>query len=309
MQEIIKITPAIKDYAWGNNSFIPQLVGKEISDKPQAELWMGCHQQGPCYVDGTDKTFAQFLDENPDFAGCTSKDFPYLFKVLAIAQPLSIQVHPNAEQAKQAFEAGNTNYSDPNPKAEMYYALTESTLMCGFKAKQTHDEDSDNMYKTLKSFWPEDPACLYAYKLNIIHLEPGEAVYLKPGIVHAYVLGNGIELMNNSDNVLRAGLTKKHIDKQELEKIMVQEPYNPNLMGSLEDDGGEHFYCEGGFSLTVMKDSFFRSKKGSVRILICTEGSATINETITVKKGDVYAVSKDMSYDIDVDGQVFEASC
>ena len=103
-----------------------------------------------------------------------------------------------------------------------------------------------------------------------LQTEPGEAVYLKPGIVHAYVFGNGIELMNNSDNVLRAGLTKKHVDKQELEKIMVTEPYNPNLMGSLEDEGGEHFFCDGGFSLTVMKDSFFRSKKGSVRILICT---------------------------------------
>lgn len=309
MQDIIRLTPAIKDYDWGNKTFIPQLVGNEVTDTPQAELWMGSHHLGHNMVNDENITFAEFLDKNPEFAGCSSQEFPFLFKVLAIAKPLSIQVHPNAQQAKEAYEAGNVNYTDPNPKAEMYYALTESTVMCGFKAKQTHDEESDKMYKTLKEFWPEDPACTYAYKLNIIHLEPGEAVYLKPGIVHAYVFGNGIELMNNSDNVLRAGLTKKHVDKQELEKIMVTEPYNPNLMGSLEDEGGEHFFCDGGFSLTVMKDSFFRSKKGSVRILICTEGSAVINDDFILSKGQVCAVSKNFNFDIDVDGTVFEASC
>lgn len=308
MQDIIRLTPAIKDYAWGGNSFIPQLLGVEPTDKPQAELWMGCHSQGPCMVEGTDLSFADYVDKNPDFAGCSAKDFPFLFKVLSIAQPLSIQVHPNAEQARAGFEAKNPNYSDPNQKAEMFYALSECTLMCGFKSKQTHDEDSDNMYKHLKSFWPDDPSCLYAYKLNIIHLEPGEAVYLKPCIVHCYVQGNGIELMTNSNNVLRAGLTVKHVDKQELEKIMVQEPYNPNLMGSLEDGGGEHFFCEGGFSLTVMKDSFFRSKQGSVRLLICTEGSAVINDSFKLTKGQVCAVSKNCNFDIDVDGTVFEAS-
>lgn len=309
MDKILRIIPVVKDYAWGNTTYIPNLLGNDSSDKPQAELWMGCHNLGPCMVEGTEMSFAEYIDKNPEFAGCTSKNFPFLFKVLAIAQPLSIQVHPNSEQAAKAFAEGNPNYTDPNQKAEMYYALTESTLMCGFKAKQTHDEESDNMYKTLKNFWPDDPACTYAYKLNIIHLEPGEAVYLKPGIVHAYVLGNGIELMNNSDNVLRAGLTKKTIDKAELERIMLQEPYNPNLMGSLEDEGGEHFFCEGGFTLTVMKDSFFRSKAGSVRILICTEGSATINESFSLSRGQVCAVSKDCDFDIDVDGTVFEASC
>lgn len=309
MKNIVKITPAIKKYEWGNTTYIPELIGQQPTGEPQAELWMGCHSQGPCYVYGTEQSFAEFIDANPDFAGCSSKDFPYLFKVLAIDRALSIQVHPNAQQAKEAFEAGNPNYTDPNQKAEMFYALTECTVMCGLKAKQTHDEDSDAMYKKLQETWPGDPACIYAYKLNIIHLQPGEAIYLKPGIIHAYVSGNGMELMNNSDNVLRAGLTTKHIDKEELNKIMIQEPFCPNLMGSLEDEGGEHFYCEGGFTLTSMKDSFFRSKAGSVRMLICTEGSATINESIKVSKGDIYAIAKDTTYDIDVDGQVFEASC
>lgn len=303
------IKPVIKEYDWGNDSFIPELTGSEKNGKPQAELWMGCHRLGMCTIEETGQSLADFLDENPDFAGCTSSDFPFLFKVLAINRALSIQVHPDSEQAAKAFSENNPNYTDPNQKAEMYYALTESTLMCGFRKKQTHDEESDKMYNTLKEMFPGDPACMYAYKLNIIHLEPGEAIYLKPGIVHAYVKGNGIELMNNSDNVLRAGLTSKHIDKEELEKIMVKEPYEPNLMGSLEDEGGEHFFCDGGFTLSVMSGGFFRSKPGSVRIIICTEGSALINEDFTLKKGQVCIVSKNAVLGIETDGIVFEASC
>ena len=56
--------------------------------------------------------------------------------------------------------------------------------------------------------------------LNVVELKPGEAVYIAPGELHAYLNGMGIELMSNSDNVLRGGLTNKHVDVEELLKIV-----------------------------------------------------------------------------------------
>jgi mannose-6-phosphate isomerase len=68
----------------------------------------------------------------------------------------------------------------------------------------------------LADFYPEDAGCLAPFYLNLINLEPGEALFLGPGEMHAYLEGLGVELMANSDNVLRAGLTPKHIDTEEL---------------------------------------------------------------------------------------------
>lgn len=305
MNTILKIKPAIKEYDWGNNYFIPELLGTEKTDTPQAELWMGAHKSGICTIENSDMSLRDFLDANPDFAGCRADDFPILFKVLAIEKPLSIQCHPNKEQAKKGFEENNPNYSDPNEKAEMYYALSETSLLCGFRKQPVQNEETENLHRYFESFYPGDKACDYAYKLNLVHLEPGEAVFLKPGIPHAYLSGNGIELMTNSDNVLRLGLTKKRVDPKELYKIMNQSAYEPNLLGSFEDKGGLHFFTPADFVLTVMQDGFFRYEEKKVKILICTDGNATINEEVSLKKGEVCIVAKNQTIDVEVDGTVF----
>ena len=308
ISDIVRITPAVKDYEWGNSSFIPSLLGTEDDGKPKAELWMGAHKSGMCTLSDTGKSFRDFLDENPDFAGCKADDFPFLFKVLAIDKPLSIQCHPNKEQAEKGFSEGNVNYSDANEKAEMFYALSDCTLLCGFRKQPVENEETKELFEYFNSLYPSDPACSYAYKLNIIHLEEGEAIFLKPGIPHAYIKGNGIELMTNSDNVLRLGLTHKRVDSKELYKVMIQAAYEPDLLGSLEDNGGEHFFTPSDFKLTVMKDGFFFSKGEGVRMMICTDGKAVLNEDIVLEKGQVCAIAKDADVSVEVDGTVFCAS-
>jgi mannose-6-phosphate isomerase class I len=61
-----------------------------------------------------------------------------------------------------------------------------------------------------------DRGLLSIYLLNLVHLQPGEAMYLPAGILHAYLEGSGMEIMANSNNVLRGGLTPKHADVPEL---------------------------------------------------------------------------------------------
>ena len=68
--------------------------------------------------------------------------------------------------------------------------------------------------------YPGDAGVLAAMLLNRMHLEPGEAIYLPAGNLHAYLRGVGVEVMANSDNVLRGGLTPKHVDVPELLRVL-----------------------------------------------------------------------------------------
>ncbi|MBR2281939.1 MAG: mannose-6-phosphate isomerase, class I [Spirochaetales bacterium] len=371
MNGIIGIRPVIKDYAWGNDAFIADLLGLE-HDGPRAELWMGAHRQGSATLEGTGERLSDFLDVNGSFAGLENADsFPFLFKILAIAQTLSIQCHPDAEQARAGYEAESDkhgtvdrkdwNYQDSNPKAEMLYALTPVRAMCGFRRfedivellkkavpnlysdhlaefgtiKEVFDtiyrldsdalafgeaellKNSEELAEPIRSLVKElgdryfgDPGVFMPLMLNIVDLEPGQAIYLKPRVLHAYISGNGVELMNNSDNVLRAGLTRKHMDVDELEKVMYAESYDAKPMESVSDQGGTHFVCEGGFTLTVMASGRYTNTIGGPRILICTEGQAVLNGDYTLAKGQCCIVGSQVtSLDVDADGAtVFMAS-
>ena len=83
--------------------------------------------------------------------------------------------------------------------------------------------------------YPGDPGILSPLYLNILQLNPGEAVYIPAGELHAYLDGTGIELMANSDNVLRGGLTPKHVDVQELMSILSFSSRNPRLVSPLKE--------------------------------------------------------------------------
>jgi mannose-6-phosphate isomerase len=85
--------------------------------------------------------------------------------------------------------------------------------MGGAAARQTPEFQA---FLRLADSYPEDSGCLAPFYLNLVELAPGEALFLGPGELHAYLGGLGVELMANSDNVLRAGLTPKHIDVREL---------------------------------------------------------------------------------------------
>lgn len=75
------------------------------------------------------------------------------------------------------------------------------------------------MVERLLGQFPEDTGALVALMLNEVELQPGEAIYLPAGNIHAYLSGLGVEVMAASDNVLRSGLTSKHVDVDEVLKL------------------------------------------------------------------------------------------
>jgi len=292
---IYRLNNRIKHYEWGSTEFIPQLLNIDNSKgTPYAELWMGTHSLCPSQVevDGRLVNLAEL-----------SGELPFLFKLLAVGSPLSIQAHPNKAQAEEGFNREESrglsiknptrNYKDTNHKPEILCALSPFTLMAGFREpdgicisleeflliapqlkeiispllralnsgslsaflrilfnfsriereylctfiseKEGSQEGaiSSAQWKLMKAFaaqYPGDQAILSPLYLNLLALRPGQAVFIPAGVLHAYLSGFGVELMAASDNVLRGGLTPKHIDTGELMNILNFVPFIPQII-------------------------------------------------------------------------------
>ncbi len=130
--------------------------------------------------------------------------------------------------------------------------------------------------------FPGDMGAIVALLLNSVHLDPGEAIYLDAGNVHAYLRGTGVEIMANSDNVLRAGLTPKHVDVPELLRISdFTELVDPRCPSIEEGDGTRRFLTPArDFELSILpidRDASERSVDRSVdQMLLCTAGSVEV---------------------------------
>ncbi|MDR2717371.1 MAG: mannose-6-phosphate isomerase, class I [Treponema sp.] len=147
------------------------------------------------------------------------------------------------------------------------------------------------LMRNFARLYPGDPAVIAPLYLNVFRLEPGEAFFLKAGVLHAYIQGFGVELMANSDNVLRGGLTSKHIDIPELMKALDFNPLKPQI-NKPETNFSCFTYpapCEE-FSLTVMRGtggvvSLPEAFAQSASIGIVTEGEVSVSGTV-LKQGE-----------------------
>lgn len=121
------------------------------------------------------------------------------------------------------------------------------------------------------------------YLLNLVHLQKGEAIFQGAGILHAYLEGQNVEIMANSDNVLRGGLTNKHVDVKELMKHVLFEPIAPFIIHPEENLNGEEVYLTpaGDFELSCFKlgngeQTEFVSETADILLLL--EGSVNLME-------------------------------
>ncbi|MHB9291483.1 mannose-6-phosphate isomerase [Hollandina sp. SP2] len=318
MNRIFRLKNPVKHYDWGSPQWIPQLLGAANPEGlPWAELWMGVHPEGPSLIEseGTVLPLSLLIAQDPAlYIGTAVQQafgtLPFLFKLLAVEKPLSIQAHPNREQAQKGWERENhlcipfkapyRNYKDPYHKPEIICALSPFKALCGFQEPEQiaqgltgfahsapeplrstlntliqtlqtrdtaqslraflqglfalppalgqtlsaygreHKERLIHEYPAYKEAWqliayfaelyPGDPAVIAPLYLNRIVLEPGEGLYLPAGVLHGYLSGFGVELMANSDNVLRGGLSSKHVDSQELVHILDFSVFHPQIL-------------------------------------------------------------------------------
>jgi mannose-6-phosphate isomerase len=354
-ESLIALEGVARDYAWGSPTAIPALRGVPASGGPVAELW---------------------FDEK----------LPFLLKILAADQALSIQVHPNLEQARRGFaaeealgiprDAPNRNYRDPHHKPELLCALGTFDALVGFRPVVetlrlfealnvpelgavsaalagpdglraaftmllTLDESErprlvaealagcQRILETggqwrlaarasllAAEHFPGDVGAVLALLLNAIQLEAGEAIFLPAGSVHAYLRGIGVEIMANSDNVLRCGLTPKHIDVAEVLRVAdFSELLDPRCPARLVTPNEKVFVTSASdfelSMLTVGPDDITEPGAPGPQLFLCTEGAVRLAaglEPLSLRPGRAVFLAAGLAARITGAGTLFRAA-
>ena len=161
------------------------------------------------------------------------------------------------------------------------------------------------LYENEKPSGNLDRGIFSIYFFNIVKVEPGEAVFQGAGVPHAYLEGQNVELMANSDNVLRGGLTPKHIDVPELIKHIIFEGIEPNVMKGIDLTSGEKNYpCPvedfGISKIELSVGETYQSESTSLEIIVIIEGEANVSGTnnVDAKKGEAVAILTGETYSI-----------
>ncbi|MFD7710931.1 mannose-6-phosphate isomerase, class I [Streptomyces sp. NPDC059785] len=168
-------------------------------------------------------------------------------------------------------------------------------------------------YADIARHYPGDPGVIAAMLLNHIRLQPGEALFLGAGIPHAYLDGLGVEIMANSDNVLRCGLTPKHVDVPELLRIVRFEPSDPGVLRPEASPDGEEVYetpiDEFRLSRYVLPEgaAVHDLTRPTPQILLCTAGSVRVGEFTLAPGGSVF-VPADEQAEVSGTGTLFRAT-
>ena len=195
--------------------------------------------------------------------------------------------------------------------------IDEATL----NAKQLSEENSAFHWMTkLSKQYPLDIGILSPLFLNLIELKPGQALFLPAGELHAYLKGVGIELMANSDNVLRGGLSPKHIDVPELLKVLNFKPRHVLFLKAKRKKKTERIYESFAeefvlSAISITEGELYRdSNLKSAQILLCTEGEARLADRASQhilhieKGGSVFVSAAAISYTIKGEAVFYKAS-
>lgn len=371
---------SIQHYEWGTigkNAFIPNLLDFPAKEKPYAELWIGAHPKLSSKLEINHELIELYKVIN-DFpieilGERVSKKFdrklPFLLKILSARKALSIQTHPNKEQAKELHESNSVNYPDDNHKPEIAIVLTALDALVGFRPpieimenltrypslkeylgnkviddfelrirngsdsgksikniftkliskssdnlnlkkcidsisesiKPKEDKSNDEkLFILLKSEYGYDIGLLTIFFLNHLQLNEGDAIFTKAGVPHAYLKGDIVECMANSDNVVRAGLTPKFKDVKTLLSVLSYDEsdsiihcnkineyikkYSPPI---------EEFQIE---KIELDNNVIELATSNQVEILLVTNGNANIyindrlGEILTIERGEVVLI-------------------
>jgi mannose-6-phosphate isomerase len=366
----------VQHYAWGDRAALSALQKRSPTGEPDAELWFGAHPVAPSRLVGANRSLLDLVVAQPD--DVLGRDvverfgrFPYLLKVLAAAQPLSIQAHPSLAVARAGYDreqaagipvdAPTRTYRDDNHKPELICALTAFEAKCGFRDPVVTADTLDQLIASraassqpqsdrgldllvelsdllrtgprpdiaiaeamrwllhlsadgarsivgavvegaavvvadmaargvdaaaeirwideLHQRHPFDIGIVVSLLLHHVVLAPGEAIFLGAGNLHSYLRGVGVELMANSDNVVRGGLTVKHIDVDELLAILDPRPIELPVQRPVSND---HRYESpvAEFSLTRLvapsRPEVWRFDPAGPEIILVTEGEAEL---------------------------------
>ena len=165
--------------------------------------------------------------------------------------------------------------------------------------------------------YPGDIGIVTALLLNLVTLSPGEAIYLPAGNLHAYLQGVGVEIMANSDNVLRGGLTPKHVDNRELFRVLCFDAGPVDVLRG-ETQGSARVYQTSAaefelqsFQLLPGEGPTVTDRRGP-EIVLCQQGQVTVANAMErheLAQGQaLFIAAEEPSYALSGEGSLFRAS-
>lgn len=434
---IFPMQGVVKDYDWGGHEYIANQLGL----KPQlaAEYWLGTHQSGMATIQIEGKELkdltAKFYSEHPEqtrievnpkedynillnynlaygqplVAGSDTRveELPFLFKILDVARPLSIQLHPDKETAERGYKNddllgipltdGKRNFKDRNHKPELMVALSDFYLLHGFKTKEailellnskpalaklaelfaTHEVKdayakvmqmskaeikeylNDHLQTIVELYEPlitkqltltdinqkvevagldSDVAALdpdywvaftyQAMKMDVDNLDVGlvsfyiynllkvhkyQGIFQAANVPHAYLRGQNLEAMAQSDNVIRGGLTTKYINIKLLLQLINTNPVEPKI---LELGGYDVPVDDFVFSIKQFNGSEdYQVENASIAYVLSGNGEFSftnqsgVNKTLKAKTGSAFFISAGQRFNFDGRADVAITSC
>ncbi|MEC3994512.1 mannose-6-phosphate isomerase, class I [Actinacidiphila sp. DG2A-62] len=228
-----------------------------------------------------------------------------------------LRAHPEDQALREVLAA--VLGAEPAAIAETVHAAAEAAARLADTPGTPYAADLAAYAKAARSF-PGDRGLIAAMLLTYVRLQPGEALYLGAGVPHAYLDGLGVEIMANSDNVLRCGLTPKHIDVPELLRIVRFEAGDPGVLRPEAAPDGEEVYAApidefrlSRYGLAPGADARLLGP-GTPQILLCTSGRAQVRTAgddgpgLTLSRGESAYVPAAERVELTGEGTVFRAT-
>ena len=386
-----QLTGVVQPYAWGSPTAIPEFLGVEPTGDPQAELWFGAHPLAPSTVRG--EPLNELVDRDPVgvIGPASVRSFgprlPFLLKIIAADQPLSLQAHPSREQAEAGYareQAGGGAAGRAAPGVSGRLAEARGAVRavrhrgalrlprsrgdvralrrpgCAERAPAGGDAGGnptcppverlavtfgrllrlDQQHRgvigeveraarrvtgkgalgrfartavELAAHYPGDPGVLAALLMNRISLRPLDAIFLPAGNLHAYLCGGGVEIMANSDNVMRGGLTPKHVDVPELLRVVDFTPGFAGLITPVEESAGIWRYPTPApefalWRIEVTTQPATVPAVGAGRILLVTDGlvhAGSGSAELSLRRGECALIRPDEQVAVRGAGRIF----
>ena len=373
---LVKLTNDARDYAWGSLTLFADRLGVPATGKPMAEIWFGTHPQSE----------AKTVPEQLGLSLALGRQLPFMMKFLAAGYPLSIQVHPDAQQALEGFESENAqnigldsdsrNFRDIHAKSEALVALTDFDILVGFESVeaivarlqklstmvssssaallqgyievlQSHEghrgligeilrgdgssptqlallqelsqlatdtQDADprevldlELLGELATRFGADRGLLLSLTMKRFLLKPGEAVLVEPGVAHCYLGGLGVEIMTSSDNVLRGGLTQKHVSPETFIStldVVASQSVRPATKTRLLQGLEQYKFASDDFALHRVEVSssnlLIDFGLPGESLMLCVEGelaiSNSLDERLVLRRGEAAYLSADANF-------------
>lgn len=250
------VVGAIQHYDWGDTTALPRLLGVPANSLPWAEIWFGTHHVAPSHLDEKNgpllSSVAGEMTMLVKLLACS--------QTLSLQTHPTVRQAQDGFAREESLGIPLTSpqrmYKDASDKPEMLIALEPFEALCGFaplpssialllsmgweaeaevlrtqgiagylawafeQLSAPNLAQAPQWLQNISQLHPLDPGVRIAPLLNYIVLQPGEALALPAGNLHAYLRGTALEIMKSSDNVVRAAFTTKHVDVSELLKIV-----------------------------------------------------------------------------------------